>query len=143
MSTNQIVALLNSHIEGVRGAITDIRQAAGNIELLLADEGGLGQQELVDNYAGRLTAAEDDAPVVCILDTGVSSAHPLIAPGLAGAWAVNAAWNSDDHASHGGHGRHAEPAPGGGHDRDHQPRRQHDGRRHQRDVDEATGRARG
>lgn len=88
----------------VRGAITDIRQAAGDIELLLAEEGGLGQQELVDHYAGRLTATEDGAPVVCILDTGVSGAHPLIAPGLAGAWAVNEAWNSDDHAPHGGHG---------------------------------------
>jgi hypothetical protein len=88
----------------VHGAITDIRQAAGNIELLLDQEGGLGQHDLVEHYADRVIAVEDNAPVVCILDTGVSAAHPLIAPGLAGAWAVDENWNVDDHAPFGGHG---------------------------------------
>lgn len=87
----------------LNGAISDIREAAGNIELMLAED-GLGQQELVEDYAARVTVEDENAPAICILDTGVAGAHPLIAPALAGAWAVNDAWGSDDHAPFGGHG---------------------------------------
>ncbi|MHC2273673.1 hypothetical protein ACVME8_000284 [Bradyrhizobium diazoefficiens] len=38
------------------------------------------------------------------LDTGVAAEHPLVAPGLKGAWAYDAAWGTDDHAPYGGHG---------------------------------------
>lgn len=34
----------------------------------------------------------------------MSAAHPLIRPGLAGAWAYDAAWEADDHYHDGGHG---------------------------------------
>jgi hypothetical protein len=89
----------------VPGAISEIRRATGTIELFLdRGTGGLGQQDLVDELASRVIPPHADAPVVCSLDTGVSSGHPLVAPGLRGAWAYDTAWGTDDDAPHGGHG---------------------------------------
>lgn len=89
----------------VPGAITEIRRATGTIEPLL-DRGvtGLGQHDWVEELAQRVTAPGPNAPVVCTLDTGVAAAHPLIAPGLRGAWAYDADWGVDDHQPNGGHG---------------------------------------
>lgn len=89
----------------VPGAITEIRRAVGTIESLL-DRGklGRGQHERVADLARRIRSPERAAPVVCTLDTGVASAHPLIAPGLRGAWAYDAAWGVDDQYPDGGHG---------------------------------------
>ena len=89
----------------VPGAISDIRRATGTIEPFLdRGDAGIGQHDWVAELAQRVTAPSQDAPVVCTLDTGVAAAHPLIAPGLRGAWAYDAAWGVDDHEPHGGHG---------------------------------------
>lgn len=91
--------------ERVPGAISEVRRATGTIEPFLdRGAGGLGQHDWVADLAERIVAAPDDAPVVCALDTGVAAEHPLIVPGLKGAWAYDAAWGTDDHAPHGGHG---------------------------------------
>lgn len=89
----------------VPGAISEIRRATGTIEPFLdRGDAGIGQHDWVAELAQRVTAPSQDAPVVCTLDTGVAAAHPLIAPGLRGAWAYDAAWGVDDHEPHGGHG---------------------------------------
>ena len=89
----------------IPGAVVEIRLATGTIETFLdGHEGGLGQHDWVDELAARVTAPAEDASVVCTLDTGIAAAHPLIAPGLRGAWAYDAAWGTDDHYPHGGHG---------------------------------------
>lgn len=89
----------------VPGAISEIRRATGTIEPFLGrGDAGIGQHDWVAELAQRVTAPSQDAPVVCTLDTGVAAAHPLIAPGLRGAWAYDAAWGVDDHEPHGGHG---------------------------------------
>jgi len=89
----------------VPGAITDIRRATGTIELFLERGGaGLGQHDWVTEFAARVAPPAEHAPTVCALDTGVSAGHPLIAPGLRGAWAYDATWGSDDHCQSGGHG---------------------------------------
>lgn len=67
------------------------------------------QAPWADDAVGRLTPPGNDAPAVCLLDTGVTKAHPLIAPGLAveDATAVNAAWGSHDNGggpNQAGHG---------------------------------------
>jgi hypothetical protein len=89
----------------VPGAISEIRRATGTIEPFLdRGDAGIGQHDWVAELAQRVTAPSQDAPVVCTLDTGVAAAHPLIAPGLRGAWAYDGAWGVDDHEPHGGHG---------------------------------------
>jgi len=89
----------------VPGAITEIRRATGTIEPFLdRGETGLGQHDWVAELSQRVSAPAHDSPVVCTLDTGVAAAHPLIAPGLRGAWAYDAAWGCDDHEPNGGHG---------------------------------------
>jgi hypothetical protein len=89
----------------VPGAIVEIRRATGTIEPFLdRGEAGVGQHDWVAELAARVTPPAKDAPAVCTLDTGVSAEHPLIAPGLRGAWAYDATWGPDDHERHGGHG---------------------------------------
>ncbi|AWL07735.1 S8 family serine peptidase [Massilia oculi] len=89
----------------VPGSITEIRRATGTIEPILdRGESGLSQHDWVAELAGRVASPPDGAPVVCILDTGIAAAHPLIAPGLQGAWAYDQAWGADDHYPGGGHG---------------------------------------
>ena len=96
---------LGAFAERVPGAISEVRRATGTIEAFLDRGGsGLGQHDWVAELAKRVEEAPDGAPVVCALDTGIAAHHPLIVPGLKGAWAYDAAWGTDDHASDGGHG---------------------------------------
>lgn len=96
---------LLSFVAKVPGAVTEIRRATGTIEPFLGHgNSGLGQHDWVDDLAQRVTAPAHDSPVVCILDTGVAASHPLIAPGLHGAWAYDQGWGADDHCPDGGHG---------------------------------------
>lgn len=87
------------------GAVGEIRPGTGTIEPFL-DQGrlALGQAEVVSELAARVTPPVDGAPCVCVIDTGVAGAHPLLAPALAGAWSVDARWGTDDHEAFGGHG---------------------------------------
>jgi hypothetical protein len=89
----------------VPGGIIEIRRATGTIEPFLdRGAGGLGQTDWVAELAQRVAPAPDEAPIVCTLDTGIAADHPLIIPGLKGAWAYDAAWGTHDHWPHGGHG---------------------------------------
>jgi Subtilase family len=77
--------------------LAEVRKAKES-SALFVDAAPVEQAELVDELKQRVTAAPDDAPTVCILDTGVTSAHPLledlIAP--ADAMAVDPAWGGHD-----------------------------------------------
>jgi hypothetical protein len=87
------------------GAIAEIRRATGTIEPFLERENvTLGQHDFVAELATRITPPVGEVPLVCVLDTGVSSAHPLIALGLENAWAYDDAWLTGDHEPNGGHG---------------------------------------
>lgn len=63
------------------------------------------QQEWVDETLARLTVppGDDSTPRVCLLDSGVNRAHPLLDPFISGAdlHTVNPAWGVDDTANHG------------------------------------------
>lgn len=56
------------------------------------------QREFVDDVVARLRPPDETAPAVCLLDTGVNRAHPLLGPALAAAdWqSVDPAWGSAD-----------------------------------------------
>jgi hypothetical protein len=63
------------------------------------------QQEWVSEALARLTVVpeSDGTPRVCLLDSGVNSGHPLLAPFLSTAdlHTVNPAWGVDDTVNHG------------------------------------------
>lgn len=100
-SAGQVVSFLGR----IPGAIWEVRKAEGTIEPFLEVGGtGLVQQDWVADLAGRIEAPPQEAPSVCVLDSGVAAAHPLLALGIAGAWSIDAAWGTDDHHHHGGHG---------------------------------------
>jgi hypothetical protein len=91
--------------ERVPGAISEIRRSVGTIEPFLGrPTEGIGQHDWVSDLAARIVPPPAHACAVCTLDTGVSAGHPLVAPGLHGAWAYDEAWGTDDHAPDGGHG---------------------------------------
>ena len=89
----------------VPGAIAEVRKATGTIEPFLDKElKGVGPQDWTADLAKRIVPPPQEANTVCTLDTGISAQHPLIAPGLHGAWAYDTDWGADDHHPRGGHG---------------------------------------
>lgn len=66
---------------------------------ILVDLPRRDQDGLVEDLAARVVWPGADAPAVCILDTGVNRAHPLIEPALSenDMQAVNEDWGVDDH----------------------------------------------
>lgn len=90
------VAMLNS--------IAELRRAKETAEffdsLSTADQGAWVQELLTRT---QFANASDQAPAVCLLDTGVNHAHPLIAPALdvADLHTVEPAWGVNDDHHHG------------------------------------------
>jgi hypothetical protein len=68
--------------------------------------GGAEQRAWSDELLNRFFAPADDGVAVCLLDSGVRSTHPLLAPALAEAdWhTINPAWGADDTPAWQGHG---------------------------------------
>lgn len=66
---------------------------------ILIDLTGQEQDGLVEDLAGHIQWPGPDVPAICLLDTGVNRAHPLIEPTLTSddAQAVDPSWGSDDH----------------------------------------------
>lgn len=62
-----------------------------------------GQHEWVDELLQRVRISEGDVPRICLLDTGVNRAHPLLAPLMDAAdlHTIEPAWGVDDTANHG------------------------------------------
>lgn len=91
--------------DSIRGAISEIRRARGTTGVFIDRNGqGVEPHDWVRDLIDRVTPLSDEAPVVCVLDTGVAAEHPLLRLGLKGAWAYDDAWGADDHAPDGGHG---------------------------------------
>jgi hypothetical protein len=61
------------------------------------------QADWLDDLSDRSSSAPDDAPAVCVLDTGVTREHPLLEPSLPSedCHAVDPAWGSHDDGGHG------------------------------------------
>jgi Subtilase family len=67
------------------------------------DMNAIDQQAWVDDLAARSTAPGADIPYVCLFDTGINHAHPLLAQVAAAgdAHAYKPAWGTDDRQGHG------------------------------------------
>lgn len=84
--------------------IAEIRRAKDTPAIFMAMNGG-EQRAWQDELLERLEIGADDSEI-CILDSGISRSHPLIAPVLAAGdcLTVNPAWGTDDTADWHGHG---------------------------------------
>src|SRR5207248_182464 len=63
----------------ILGAIAELRLAK-TTAAFFTQMNAVEQRAWVENLAGRLSPPPDGAPYVCLLDTGVNAAHPLLAP---------------------------------------------------------------
>tara|TARA_R110001632_G_scaffold20970_3_gene62098 strand:- start:473 stop:2950 length:2478 start_codon:yes stop_codon:yes gene_type:complete len=82
--------------------IAEVRRASDSPTFFMTNIQG-DEREWADDFAERVIWPPGDAPSVCLLDTGVNRAHPLIEPALALAHldTVEPAWGGDDHHGHG------------------------------------------
>lgn len=94
-------AALSRSVE-ILGAIAELRLAK-ETAAFFTRMNAIEQREWVSNLAGRLEAPDENAPYVCLLDTGVNAAHPLLAP-IAhedNLHTYKPAWGADDRQGHG------------------------------------------
>lgn len=73
-------SLLESSLD-LLNCLSEIRKARP-CSVGLTDLTGLEQEEWIDDALQRIQWPADDAPAVCLLDTGVNRGHPLIEPML-------------------------------------------------------------
>lgn len=87
------------------GGVGEIRRASDN-PLVFTQDLREDVPALIEDLAERVTWPGSDAPAVCLLDTGVNRAHPLIEPALSpdDLLSVNPDWGGHDHAHGSGHG---------------------------------------
>ena len=62
---------------------------------------GAEQMEWSQELADRIVASQDDAPSVCLLDTGTTGHHPLIKPALMCEEVWDPTWTREDKDGHG------------------------------------------
>lgn len=82
---DHIVVTLRAKREDLEGSL-DLLNTLTEIRLVspcavdLTDLAGMEQHEWIQEALERIQAPGPDAPAVCLLDTGVNRAHPLLAP---------------------------------------------------------------
>jgi hypothetical protein len=85
-------------------AVAEIRLGRDDASFFTSDAGREDQGGWVDAAADRISKSEEaDGVAVCLLDTGVNRAHPLLAPIFSAddLHSVDPAWEVDDHHGHG------------------------------------------
>lgn len=87
------------------GVVAEIRRASDN-PYFYTDEIEGEEYDWMDSLAERTVWPSEQAPAVCILDTGINRAHSLIEPALTpqDMHAVDQEWMVDDHYDPNGHG---------------------------------------
>jgi hypothetical protein len=91
-----------SHSIHLLGAIAELRRAKETADFFT----GMTRQDQyawIEHALQHLILPPNDAPSVCILDTGVNQAHPLLQPAsdTADMHTYNPAWGTDDRNGHG------------------------------------------
>lgn len=85
-------------------AVAELRLGRDDAFFFTNDAGREDQHGWIENALGRIEIGEaSDAVAVCLLDTGINRAHPLLAPIFAeeDLYTINPAWGTDDHHGHG------------------------------------------
>lgn len=85
-------------------AVAEIRLGRDDAYFFTSGEGRDDQHGWIESANERLVLGENrEAVAVCLLDTGINAAHPLLAPVFATSdlHAVNPSWGVDDHHGHG------------------------------------------
>jgi hypothetical protein len=105
---DRVVLLAEATVEQLAGALDvldDLAELRRPHELaqMIALEPAAEQAEWVDQLVRRVRPADADAHAVCVVDTGVNRAHPLLAASLAPSdcHTCDPAWGNDDHHGHG------------------------------------------
>jgi hypothetical protein len=83
-------------------SIAELRLAKTTADFF-AKMSAVEQQAWVNDLAGRLQPPQANAPYVCLLDTGLNNAHPLLLPIAHNddLHTYKVAWNVDDRGAHG------------------------------------------
>lgn len=91
-----------AHSIHLLGAVAELRRAKETADFYTGMD-RVQQQEWIDDALERLTPPPEDAPSVCILDTGVTEQHPLLQPAANSSdmHTYNPAWGTDDRYGHG------------------------------------------
>lgn len=86
----------------ILGSIAELRLAKTTANFFTRMS-AIDQQAWVDDLAGRLRQPQANAPYVCLLDTGLNNAHPLLQPVAHNddLHTYRPAWNVDDRWPHG------------------------------------------
>lgn len=100
---DRVIVLVRGTVEQLSGSLdvlndlAEVRKAKES-SAFFVDSSPEEQAEWIDDLKDRTTPPEDDAPAVCILDTGVTRGHPLLEDVIAqeDATAVNPAWGAHD-----------------------------------------------
>ncbi len=82
--------------------IAELRRASDSPTFFMEEVRG-NENAWIEDLAERVTWPSNKVPTVCLLDTGVNRAHPLLEPAVSeeAIDAVNQAWQADDHHGHG------------------------------------------
>jgi hypothetical protein len=112
---NQQITFVDRTVVLVRGTANNLSRSAEILGMIaelrlpkisaafFTDMNGIAQQEWVDNLAARIQAPGAGSPFICLLDTGLNHAHPLLAPvaDQNDLHTYKPAWGVDDRSNHG------------------------------------------
>jgi hypothetical protein len=96
---------MTEQLAGALDVLDDLAELRRPHELaqMITLEPAAEQADWVDQLAARTQPADADAPAVCVVDTGVNRAHPLLVASLAPSdcHTCEPAWGTDDREGHG------------------------------------------
>ncbi len=86
----------------ILGALAELRLAKTTADFFTAMT-AIEQKKWMDDLVGRVVAAPEGSPHLCLLDSGLNRGHPLIAPVAADGdlHSYKPQWNVDDRKGHG------------------------------------------
>ena len=112
---DQIVTFIDRTVVLVRGTTSNLSRSIDILGMIaelrlpkttaafFTDMTAIEQQEWVDELAARIARPADGAPFICLLDTGLNAAHPLLASvtDQTDLHTYKPAWGVDDREGHG------------------------------------------